>query len=181
MATDTVETETERATLAFTQDAELVDTRSSMFVPPRERLSNAHGDLATPGSSSSVSEHSLIAIRRSTPHWLNDSISTIRRLRNLRPNWDSYGASPINEASIRCAENMLARLSSVETISAPSISASPAGNVFFCWDALDRSLDVEVRPDGTMSFVYLDEVNPLKDKDGVVETVDTLLSLWTQW
>ncbi len=112
----------------------------------------------------------LIALRASPPPWLQGHLAQIDQMRDLRANWDSYGALPVDLDSIALAKSLLSQLAYVDTLEAPTVTASSAGNVAFCWDDGERSLDLEVRPDGILEYAYLNESQPALDEEG--ETCD---------
>lgn len=100
-------------------------------------------------------------------------------MRELQANWDSYGAASVDLRSIRLAKSLVTELAKIETVEAPTVTATSTGNVAFCWDDGERSLDVEVRSDGLLEFAYLNESQPTWDKEGVTCEVDDLAVLLT--
>jgi len=89
-----------------------------------------------------------IAFRSGPPIWLAQRLLQIDRLSTLEQNWDSYGGFAIDSRSIALAKDVLKTLSRVETLEAPVVTAAPNGYVALCWDHSDRSLDIEVLPNG---------------------------------
>lgn len=123
----------------------------------------------------------LLAIRDSQPPWLDVRRAQIDALADLPENWDSYGASPLSPDSISLAKAVLTALASVETVEEPTVTASPDGNVALCWDNGERSLDVEVRPDGFLDYSYLNESQSISDAEGSTSDLDILAFLLTQF
>jgi hypothetical protein len=78
-------------------------------------------------------------------YWL--AISQIRSLRNLRSNWDSYGAPVPNQVAI---ENALRILSLMWSLGLPltSIVPSAEGGVGFCFKSGNKYADIESLNEG---------------------------------
>jgi hypothetical protein len=123
----------------------------------------------------------LIAFRKSVPPWLQGCLAQIGRMRDLKANWDSYGALPVDPDSLILAEPLLKDLAYVDTLEPPTVTASPAGNVAFCWDDGERSLDLEVRPDGILEYAYLNESQPAYDQEGETQDANALVYLLTRF
>jgi hypothetical protein len=135
-----------------------------------------HADATTDGMMGST----LFALRTVPPGWLHDCIARIEQLRSLSANWNSYGALPIDLRSIMLAKSLLVELAFVDSIEEPTVTASPSGNVAFCWDDGERSLDVEVLPDNLLEYAYLNESQPSLDEEGQTCEVNKLAFLLTQ-
>lgn len=118
-----------------------------------------------------------LAIRKEAPAWLTERVDQLRRLLELQENWDSYGAKPIDPRSVEFAILLLRSLALVEGVEAPTVTASPDGNAALCWDNGDRSLDVEILPDGIIDYSYLND----KNKEGTTLDANDLAILLTQW
>ncbi len=119
------------------------------------------------------------SLRSSDPEWLRSVVHALGRLIELNDNWDTYGAKRVNLRSISYAAQIACLLARVDTISEPSVTATPEGDVAFVWDDGNTSLDLEVGPDGLMSFVFLDETddkNSCSDRTREIEDVIRLLT-----
>lgn len=95
---------------------------------------------------------------REAPRWLPERIAAVRQLGELRENWDSYGAQPVHPNSQMTAFQVLTQLSRIVGVERPLVGATPDGNVALEWEwnEGERTLDLELRPDGRIHFVYLD-------------------------
>ena len=147
-----------------------------------DRSSGGYELSTRANESGEVFERPVVVARRShQPDWLQERLRRIDRLRELEPNWDSYGAKRIDLPSIDLANQLLKSLSKIEGVECPTVTASPDGNVGLCWDSGERSLDVEVLPSGKFAYAYLNENAPAMDREGVTTSADHLILLLTQW
>lgn len=122
-----------------------------------------------------------LAFRRFPPPWLERSLVHVRRLGILRANWDSYGALPVDLASVDYAVAVLRVLAMVDTVEEPTVTATPAGHAAICWDDGKRSLDVEVHPDGSLAYSYLNESPIIPDEENRTNDIEHLAVLLTQF
>ncbi len=118
-----------------------------------------------------------LAIRKEAPAWLTERVDQLWGLLELQRNWDSYGAKPIDRRSVEFVILLLRSLALVEGVEAPTVTASPDGNAALCWDNGDRSLDVEILPDGNIEYSYLND----KNQEGTTLDANDLAILLTQW
>ena len=123
----------------------------------------------------------VFAKHEELPDWLSDVLSQIEGLRNLPPNWDSYGAVPVDPRSISAAREVIARLARYVNVGKPAVGATPDGDVGFSWDVGDWSIDADIAPSGRISYVYLDERDHVNDEDTWTNDPCDLLHLLTQW
>ena len=159
-------------TIASGQNTGVAFTHSSDEVSEAEGAGNVYFDQG---------DSVLLAHHDDTPPWYQTRRQQVIDLGELRPNWDSYGAPTISKRSIVLAEMLLKKLASFVSVEEPTVTASPNGNVGFCFDNGERCLDVEVRDDGTFEFVYLSQLNESKDEEGVTSDSNDLLYLLTSW
>lgn len=140
-------------------------------------------DLATREDSTGEEFYGLLALRDQSADWCKDCLSHVNRLRELKPNWDSYGAYPIHPDSIQIARQLLHQFAEVEGIACPRIGASPAGHVALSWEWQNhsRELDLEILPDGTLRYAYLDEMQPSHDREGTTLDPTLIAQLLTRW
>jgi hypothetical protein len=78
---------------------------------------------------------------------------------------NSYGANPVDLDSIASAKRLVPWLAGITGIDCPRVAASPAGHVAFSWEweHHTRELDLEILPDGTLRYSFLDERKPADD------------------
>ena len=123
----------------------------------------------------------ILAIRGDLPSWLDDRLAQIDGLRNLEPNWDSYGAQRVDLMSIELAREAVKHLAHIDTVEEPTVTAAPDGKVALCWDDGERSLDVEICPDGWLDFSYMNESREIPDEEGRTQVLEYLVVLLTQF
>lgn len=121
-----------------------------------------------------------LALRQKPPDWLREGLEQLDRLLELNGNWDSYGAKQIDTRSVQFAKRLLTRLAEVDTIEAPTVTASPNGNAALCWDSGHLSLDLEVLADGSLEYAYLNQQDPSKDEQGTTLDAERLTVLLTE-
>ncbi len=135
-------------------------------------------DASAAGDPSLIQD--FVLQRKDDPDWLDERLEQVRRLLELESNWNSYGANPIHFDSVLKARALLRALARIEEVESPTVTASPDGNVAFCWDSDRDSLDVEVLPDGVFQFAYIDESDSSKDEDGTTTDARRLALFLTQ-
>lgn len=96
---------------------------------------------------------------RPWPLWSRSSISKMIEFLALEPNWDSYGAHPVELAAINHAITLLFSVVDEDT-PAPAVVPTPAGGVQFEWHTRGHDIEVAVDSQGAVQFV-IDE-----DQDG---------------
>ncbi len=96
----------------------------------------------------------LIAVRSQPAAWLRDAINRLDEMTQLKPNWDSYGAAPVDGVAIQFAYQLLRCLSRVHGIERPSITATPNGQVGLSWDDGTRSMDLDINSRGRIAYYY---------------------------
>lgn len=78
-----------------------------------------------------------------TSAWVADAQERLEQLVNLAPNWDSYGARPVNERVASITLNLLHGLMR-DTTPLPSIVPTNTGRVQLEWHTRGIDLEVEV-------------------------------------
>ena len=121
------------------------------------------------------------AVRTDPASWLSDALEAIRSLGALEQNWDSYGAHTVNDDSIEKSKTLACSLSRIENVAAPTVTATPAGHVGFCWDSGNWSLDAEVYPGGLVEYVYLDRRDSAADREARTRDYEELAMLLSSW
>lgn len=125
----------------------------------------------------------VVALREQIADWSADCLSLIDRLRELKQNWDSYGANPVDLNSIAVAKELVRSFDRITGIDCPRVAASPAGHVALSWEWQEhsRELDLEILPDGALRYSYLDEPQPNRDCEGETNNPSLIVQLLTQW
>ena len=85
-------------------------------------------------------------------------------LKTLEPNWDSYGALPIDEKSIQAAREFIARLPP-STWGVTAVNPTPNGGVQFEWEAGSRSLELEFEAPSTIRYLKSDDEAKIEEED----------------
>jgi hypothetical protein len=78
---------------------------------------------------------------------LDALLHTVKKLRDLQPDWDSYGAPVPSDAALRLADGALRRAFATKSLP-QSIVPSAEGGVALCWDRDERHAYVEFDNDG---------------------------------
>ena len=55
---------------------------------------------------------------------------------------------------------------------APTITASPDGIAALCWECGSKSIDLEVLPDGSVKYVFLNEDDSDQDDERIIKKED---------
>jgi len=69
----------------------------------------------------------------------------------------------------------------VETVEEPTVTATPSGNAALCWDDGERSLDLEVHPNGDLEYSYLNVSPAIPAEDSQTTDIGRLAFLLTQF
>jgi hypothetical protein len=115
----------------------------------------------------------LCAIRDTPSDWLPKAIRRLTEVINLPENWDSYGAEPVRNISGHFAHVLLGRVSRIETVSCPKISATPDGYVTFVWDDSQRTLELEFLDNGEICYWLDPKTDAHEEEEG--RTTDNIL------
>lgn len=155
----------------------ILEEKVEMFSRARSIATASHSAVAFvargPGTT--------LAVRTDPASWLSDTLKALRSLRALEQNWDSHGARTVNVDSIDQSKTLASSLSKIENVAAPTVTATPAGHVGFCWDSGDRSLDAEVYPSGLVEYVYLDRRDSAADREARTRDYEELAMLLSSW
>ena len=121
-------------------------------LPPSSGISPAADELRDIIQQALDSLAMSIAVRRTA----ETAISELRRLQQeaSKPNWDGYGALPLD---LRSAEQALKFIQALPTtVPVPDVSADPDGEVDLLWQ-LDptRTISVSVGPNGKLTYAAL--------------------------
>lgn len=97
-------------------------------------------------------------------------LDSLEELRDLKPNWNGYGAAPIDPETLAAAKRFTHALPN-DVTTAPIVVPMTSGRLQFEWDVRDRHLEVEF---GTSQTVHtlrwcndrsVDEESTLPDND----------------
>ena len=130
-----------------------------------------------------TAEALVVVALRDPADWSAVCLDRIDRLRELKQNWDSYGANPVDSGSIEVAKHLVSMFAEVTGIDCPRVAASPVGYVSLSWEWRDhsRELDLEILPDGKLRYSYLDEHQPSQDREGETYDLNQIAHLLTKW
>ena len=106
--------------------------------------------------------------------WLDRLMVRIRSFAQLEENWDSYGAPPIDQSSIRNAGEFARQCAvSLTPRTEPDVQPTASGYVEFSWESENQSvvLNVELLPNGTVHYLY--------ENDETAETIEQI-SHWAR-
>ncbi len=100
------------------------------------------------------------------PAWLVSARESLMELLQLPPNWDGYGAAPIDQ---RLAQSALKVLGNVMDEDAPPPSVVPLsdGGIQVEWHRRGRNLEIEFPADRTPSFYYYEDAGGM-EREGQV-------------
>jgi len=121
--------------------------------------------------SDDTSEGTLFA---GMPAWLSEVDERLHRFANLEQNWDSYGASPIDEGLIRQALQMLLS-SDLEDVPKPFVVPRKDGGINFEWDFGEKFLSLEIRKDGMEYFFFNRKDEKSIEKEYKEQNLDSLI------
>ena len=126
---------------------------------------------------------SLMAVRPKPEPWVSEVQRSLESLRELGENWDSYGASPADLASIELAKDFAKVIGRFVSVRRPSVSLSPAGNAAFSWEISNgkRNLDVEILRTGQMRYAFIDDDDESADRERATFDPHEIASILTQW
>lgn len=113
--------------------------------------------------------------------WLDDALEAISSLAGLGGNWDSYGANAVDAGSVACARQVAEFLAGCVSVRPPVVTATPDGDVAFCWDTGNWSLDASVDRTGLISYAFIDERDAGKEYEGRTRDLSDLVGLITRW
>jgi hypothetical protein len=84
--------------------------------------------------------------------WQITTIEAIAGLARLPEDWDSYGSQKIRKIALATAFRIVLEID-VEDLAAPYVYPVPGGGIQLEWCILDRELEIEVIPDGSIQFL----------------------------
>jgi hypothetical protein len=87
------------------------------------------------------------------PYWFSEVDDRLHSFSQLADNWDSYGASPIDESLIRQAIQLL-KASNLDDFPKPFVVPRKDGGINFEWDIGEKFLSLEIRKGGMEYFFF---------------------------
>jgi hypothetical protein len=121
-------------------------------LPPSSGISPAADELRDLVAEVLVALATSIAVSRTAKH----AIAELRRLEleASRPNWDGYGALPLDPRSAEQAFRFIQALPT--TVPVPDVSADPDGEVDLLWQIDPKNtISVSVGPTGQLTYAAL--------------------------
>ena len=98
-----------------------------------------------------------------TSEWLADRTHRLHELAELQENWDSYGAHPPAEASVKQAETLLNLMAELDA-DAPHLYPTVDGGIAFEWTYPGWSVEIAINPDGKLEgWSYNTETHEERD------------------
>lgn len=141
---------------ALQEDDAAWTTSESMLVFAGERFgTQPQIDLSAPSTSAAFSSGGLIVLDhfRCDSGWIGERLAQVRQLRD---NWDGYGAPPIAWPVVRKMSECLSRFDPVGIYKPASLVPGADGSLQAEWHLRDFSIEFRVDPDETVSLVWSD-------------------------
>jgi len=110
------------------------------------------------------------------PSWFPEVENKMRKFLELEKNWDSYGASPIDEELVVDAFNLLFQSNDIERVGKPLVIPRKDGGINLEWDVRGRFLSVEVKKEGNEYFLF-DRPTGKKTEQRLDDDLDSILHL----
>jgi hypothetical protein len=83
-------------------------------------------------------------------------LATIRRLAQLRPDWDSYGAKPLSQIAVHRVLTKLLPILLRDDIPEVAIVPTRDGGLQFEWHRLGIDVEIRVPPEGPIEYLVVD-------------------------
>lgn len=98
---------------------------------------------------------------RRIPDWVGPTVEALVRITELPPNWDSYGAQPVQSGAVAGAVEVLSQVME-ENSPPPSIVPLSDGGLQMEWHLRDQDVEIVVDTDEPPTYYY-------RDRDGATE------------
>jgi hypothetical protein len=105
--------------------------------------------------------------------WLMRALKSIAGLLSLQPNWDSYGASPIDPKRAGFALSILTQLMGDQT-PPPTIVPTVSGGIQLEWHMKGIDLEVEVSSEAEGTFYVFDHNTGYEQEGSIPEGIKNL-------
>jgi hypothetical protein len=103
--------------------------------------------------------------------WQLTAIKKVLGFKSLAPNWDSYGSPSPASCAIQAALSFLIDIP-FSSLPAPRIVPVSGGGLQFEWISGERELEVEVRPEGSIEILKVENGLPLDDEEEALLAAD---------
>jgi hypothetical protein len=107
------------------------------------------------------------------PRWVHPTIESMLAAFESEPNWDSYGARPVDKKSIEIAVSLLLTILR-ENSPEPAVVPTSIGGVQLEWHKGGIDLEIEVTPTGTRQAYFHDHRSGLGWEGEVSEVEERL-------
>lgn len=134
---------------------------TNRVMPARD---NATSQSYSPQSGPGITSNLDIRVGSMT-EWQLNAIKKVLSFKSLAPNWDSYGSPGPANCAIQAALSFLIDIP-FSSLPAPRIVPVSGGGLQFEWTRGERELEVEVRPEGSIEILKVENGLPLDDEDG---------------
>jgi hypothetical protein len=104
--------------------------------------------------------------------WQLESVKRILECLSLGENWNSYGGHPPSLNTALTAIDLLSVIPYAD-FPRPRVVPIATGGIQFEWENGRRELDIEVRDDGTIEYLKVDDANP-DGEEGRFTSVNSL-------
>ena len=104
-------------------------------------------------------------------------IEEFNRIARLPHDWNSYGASPVDQNTLKYAFGVLLELDCLTPAKRPQISATVNGGVAFDWHRRKRGLELEILAPYRMSYFFYDEETEAEEERTIGGDTDLLAEL----
>lgn len=110
------------------------------------------------------------------PAWFEPTLESMIELLRLEEDWDSYGAGAFEPQAIPLGLDLL-RLTMSESTPIPLVVPAPRGGLQFEWHSPRYEIEVEVLPDGLLSYLFEDVEQSFEDEvEGGLSSIAPLLA-----
>jgi hypothetical protein len=87
--------------------------------------------------------------------WLDQALEDLEEFQVLEEDWDSYGAAPITDVSLKAARHLLQAAAARELHKPYFIAPLPRGGVQIEWRGKQDALEIEISPQAGMSYLLI--------------------------
>jgi hypothetical protein len=114
-----------------------------------------------------------------------DTVGRLKEFAELKPDWDSYGADPIQWSTIGRAIDFFTQVIDVAPlVPLPFVAPSPDGSIFFEWESCSRSIKnyIPSSPQELIEFLLVDKSSGRIDRTaGKADTLGVMVNIIREW